>query len=445
MDDALKKKNRKWWPWGLLLGVFLLGVYWASQFQYPVTKPLPALLAKYTDGASERMSLRMDEAWIDFQGRAVLTNVRIGAPPVAHMNRVRVRISFWNLLMGRYTLRELKVDSLVVFRGNTTPFLALLREERERMLPELWKRLEAFSVRADAIMSLDSSGAVQAQGGEAFLSLRLKEPLSVKLDVERLTAPGWPEFQEVKARVARKDSVTQVKSFSLQSEDARLSGRGSYSDGGAFNGYLSFKKFNIFPLTTFFLKEGELVEGRANGSVLVSGIWRDWDTFNADGDLILHDVHAKNVPVQRDLVIQNYMTELADLQLREVRFPNLKFRERMLYLDTLEGKGSPLSFTGKGEVAFPMELLEGDFEVDTFLRRGKVSLFLLCHLDEDYYKTLKPLVREGLYRDDEDRPSFRCQIKGDLRTQHITLEKVVSRVIKSISRKVGNSLKKIFR
>ena len=102
--------------------------------------------------------------------------------------------------------------------------------------------------------------------------------------------------------------------------------------------------------------------------------------------------------------------------------------EDRIHIEGLQGQGEPLSIQGKGYITY----------------RGGVYFNLLCHLTEEYYQTLKPIVKDGIQKDDEERRFFNAEIVGNLKKQKIKLDKVIGQVIKTNLRKIGRGFKKLF-
>ncbi len=135
-----------------------------------------------------------------------------------------------------------------------------------------------------------------------------------------------------------------------------------------------------------------------------------------------------NFPFQKDMVITSYMPELKTTRLQKLTIHKLSAKGLYLSLDSISAQGNPLSFRGKGVVT----------------PKGGVNFNLVCHLQEEYYQGLKQVVKDGMYRDSRERPTFECRISGDMDEQHIYLNRVVSRVLKTKIRRFGRSLKSLF-
>jgi hypothetical protein len=68
---------------------------------------------------------------------------------------------------------------------------------------------------------------------------------------------------------------------------------------------------------------------------------------------------------------------------------------------------------------------------------------LVGRLEEDYFQTLKPLVKSALYRDSSGQAAFKVRVTGDFQRQRVIPEKVFSRVMKSITSRFGRKVKNL--
>ncbi len=124
------------------------------------------------------------------------------------------------------------------------------------------------------------------------------------------------------------------------------------------------------------------------------------------------------------------MPQFSVLEFKDIRVGKINLMGDSLLLESIEGKGHPLSFQAKARSDW-----KGRFKAD-----------LICSLDEVFYSEMKGVARDAVEKDDGGNPVLHCHLEGDLKRQRLVLaDKVVSKVIAIQFRKIGNGFRQLFR
>ena len=218
----------------------------------------------------------------------------------------------------------------------------------------------------------------------------------------------------------------------------KVAGKLSLDTAANLSGDLELKRADLAQLIGARLSGDQSLQGQVEGRGWINADLRR-ETFEASGWLTGYHVRLRNLSVQKDPVILKYMPRLQDVTFRKIHVGKWRLQGRNCRLDSVDAEGTPLSVRGGGKVSFASTPVEKSKDW-----QGSMYLNMVGRLDEDYYQSLDLLVREGISRDSLGSPSFAFKVKGNLQRQTLVLDEIYGKAFKSITRKIGGRLKRLF-
>ena len=250
------------------------------------------------------------------------------------------------------------------------------------------------------------------------------------VSADNIHLKGWAQSRNIKLTLRYHSEYLQIKKLETNWSGGRLIIRAKLPlpHIGGLKGSCAFQKVTIDRLSQKILPEKTIFTGLASGSFLFKGLPWDKKRFNVDGKLTMKNTRLKNFSFQQDVMIKNFMPKLSDITLHNLEIKKFRIRRHKLYVDSVNARGNPLSFKGRG----------------TITKKGTLSFGLKCHLNKGYYQSLDASIQDGLYLDDKKQPTFTCRLEGNLDKQHIVLKKVFVRVLKTKMKRLGKTIKNLF-
>ncbi|MFC1585770.1 hypothetical protein ACFL5V_09505 [Fibrobacterota bacterium] len=428
-----KKKSR---PLRTLFFFLFLGfaVYLLLQIRIDFGDTVRAYLQRNFGDLLHNAGFKSERISLDVKGQVYFKNLCLGNPEVLRVPNAGVRISLWKFLRGGMVLQSVVMDSVIIrpagmfalaeaFKGEFTS------EARNRMN----RILKKSGLSAEYFAFLDTAGEKTMSGRGVVLKISSSEEGNLYSDISlsRLFVPHVPGLKFLTCSLVYQPDQLALRNLELKWMRGSLSGRLFFplEEGKTVSGRAQFKNLDLRKLTQKgYFKKSQFF-GIASGNLVFKNFSRETFSLDMDGNIRVTSARLKNFPFQKDAVISNYMPELADVRFKTIDIPRLRVRNRITYLDSIAGRGNPLSFEGKG----------------TITGTGYIDIYLLCHLKEPYYQSLKGLVKDGISRDTDSIPTFECRIRGDQEKQSIFLGKVIGKVVKTKIQRLGNRIRNLFR
>jgi hypothetical protein len=429
-----KRKKRRGIPWA---GLFLLAApILLLVFLFLPLKLSRLPLAQPVWEAWNRLGITAEKITVTPRGRLRAYQVRLGNPAAGRIAELHLDLSLLELLRGRIVFQRASGRSIQADWKRLPDFVDRLR--REAPMRGLSPRISGFEFRGRGIQ-IDglSSGPVSLE--RAVLDVDLKSGPKAKVSARDVRLGNLPAISSLSFGITGRAGNFRLEALRADWEGAEIRGDLAWDSSAALRGDLDFRNVDLGRLGARRLDSGQALEGMAAGTARFRLRPGDRNSLVASGKFSGKDLRLKDFPAQRDPLVRNHMPALQDARFRDFKVEEWRLRDGVLSLDSLAAEGAPISVQGRARIAFRTLPSPGD----PAPWRGGVQMDLVGRLEEDYFQTLKPLVKSALYRDSSGQAAFKFRVTGDFQRQRVIPEKVFSRVVKSITSRFGRKVKNL--
>lgn len=333
-----------------------------------------------------------------------------GSPPTVKLKAREAWISYRVL---RVLMRSKDLGGLL---RNTRGFV--LRDEggnrcaRKALRPcrihEIVREVKIFG--ADIAVKGITEELVDANDATAVFELRCdKHPwFEGTISVAGLRLYETWLVRRTRAKVSLKDSVIQFKRIRAGLCQGIVRGEAAFDLSSArINGAgLSFKNIELEELASAAETHKGTVSGALDLELTLRSTPLVLDSVAGTAKLRIHDMIARDTPLQRSLGLWLSIPQLSHVRFEEVR-GDFTIEGGKLYAEETTGRGDPLDFVLWGWVG-----LDGYFSQQAH-----------CLLDEAFVSELRPAVKAGLERMNDGRYAFGCTAKGTYDDPGVSLSK----------------------
>jgi len=318
--------------WILLVLLLAAIVLFAVHIQIPCKPRVMAYLEKSFGEIIDDVGLKTEGISLDLSGELCIRNLRLGKPEVISIPEASVKISLWKLLRGRMLLRSITGDSIKVKWDRGLQFMHAFQylntpEFQEKAMETLHKaqlKLNYFSLT-------DTSGE-KTFGGRKFY-LQINSPnsgeIGGEINISQLSFPDYPDMNDVDISLEYQTDKFTVREFKAKWIKGSLKGRLTlpFNQQEHIRGYFGFRRINLGILSQKAPSEEPLFESRASGDLLFKGLLGEKYSYDVDGKIQLKKVRLKDFPFQKDMVIQEYMSELSDMHFDRMDITKIRIRK----------------------------------------------------------------------------------------------------------------------
>jgi hypothetical protein len=409
-------------------------IFYLAHVPIPCTRWTNNLINKHTGGLSRDLHFSVEEVKANLTGEAQLRNLKLGSPPVVTVPDLTLKFAINKLLTGKLFLQSASADTAIVHLRHWE-IMDSVDRVKERVIPasgpnRLFEKgglsLKSLVVRDTANRQLYSCHGLQIKARTTGTG-----DIKGRLRIQSIKIRQVPEFGPVLASWRHGQVETALMEFTSGWLEGSLWANMTLTRGTApgFRGTLTFGDLNLKELSRAKLLKNAVFEGKASGILVFHG--HDWRNpiFNGKGRFSIRNASMKGFPFQKDKVITHFMPGLASLRFQEIKSARYHIRGDKIHFKSLSANGDPLSFSGTGSLSC----------------QGNINLNLHCLLETNYHRALKSYVRDGIPKNRDGIPNFRCRISGDTAVQRIYLDDVVFRIIQVNLKRFGKKLRSLLK
>ncbi len=433
MAKAVRKRKRKRifprWRWLLVALAAVAAACWLFP---PDISRLPVVRRQLR--AWKQIGISAEQVTLTPRGFFHFRGMRVGAAPACTIGRLDLDVSWKELLRGRLSIQHADGDDIIVHWKRLDAWTRSLQAELPASL--LAARMTGFDFHGRAVKISELVPGQVVTANRADLRAQFRPEAAVIVQAEGVGDSGRVWARAASFRFRGNPHRFELADLQVDADPLTLSGRMLYGAEGRVLGRVEFHGLDLERWAKPHLPADQIVQGQVQGDASFQADLADPDAVDASGSLTGRGVRLADLPFQSDALIRNYMPALRDVRFDSLRIGHWRLRGRKFFFTDLAARGDPLSVEGNGHVILDAP----ETGSDGLLWHGALRLDLVGHLQEHYFRGLSALVRGTLYRDTTGAPTFKFRVEGDFAKQNLAVEKLFSRLFKSLSNHFGGKV-----
>ncbi len=410
----------------LVAAVGLVGLFFV---RIPCTGPVLDFINKKTDNLLPALGVEVKGISVDLRGKVYIASVRGVFPYPFKGDKITLGFSLKDIVDKKLRIRSIYFSWFYLYNEDATQIRAKQQYLSRAVRAVNNKSGHQLSIPPDLLSSKISPDLhTKIRGLRVGIPEDFNKNKELIITAWRVVSGHYPKMQSVKIKTRIGESRITVPHFRGKLMGGNVTGRAEVLPGKFAKARIDFKDMDVGELKNKGILDNVIILGSASGRLYITRSFAKEGNAQLQGHMLLKEATLSGFPFQRDPVIKNFMPGLRKLDFDELTIVNFKYDGRKLSIRQLKGTGSKINISGWGYA------VTGD----------SLNFTMTCNLTEQYFGTLKQLVQDGMFRDAMGRPSFKCEITGDMKDQQIILDKVFAQVMRTNITKMGKKLKSLF-